>query len=371
MRVKNWMEFCRQEAVLLLSAALALLSMLAVPPDGGYRDYIDLRVLLLLFCLMAVVGSAKEQGVFSRLYRVLLRRAGSTRRAALILILLPFFCSMLVTNDVSLITFVPLAVLTLEACAPEQLCFVVVMQTVAANLGSSLTPFGNPQNLYLSSTYSIPASAFFAATGPLVAAGLVLVTGAAVLRVKDRPIVLEGGGEEGAPLCPGRLALCAALFLLSVLAVLRVLDYRAVSALVTALLLLLDRRSFRHVDVSLLLTFVCLFVFVGNMARVGPVRELLSGLIGGRELLVSALASQVISNVPAALMLSGFTKNGVGLLIGTNVGGLGTPIASMASLISLRLYARTAMADTRRYLLVFSGYNFLFLGLLLALESVL
>ncbi|MDD3164321.1 MAG: SLC13 family permease [Oscillospiraceae bacterium] len=365
--MKTCLEQLKKEAVLLCSALLALSSMIWVPPDRAYAAYLDVRVLVLLFCLMAVVGSAKEQGVFVRLCEILLRRTGNLRTAALVLVLLPFFCAMLITNDVALITFVPLAIAALRE-QPRAMLLVVVMQTIAANLGSALTPVGNPQNLYLAGYYGLPILTFVRLTAPIVAAGLALTTASTLLFVSpDR--IAPCAAAARAPLSKPKLFTTAALFLLCVACVLHLVSYRLVLGIVCAALLPNQRRAFHHVDVSLLLTFVCLFVFVGNLARMDAVRSALCACIGGRALPVAALSSQLISNVPAALMLSGFTADGAGLVLGTNIGGLGTPIASMASLISLRLFSKTGR--TAQYLVTFSCFNFLFLTLLLALERLL
>ena len=259
--------FVKREPVLLVSALLALVSACFAPPSAAYLQYIDFRTHGILFCLMAAVAGLSGAGVFVVAARRLSARARHVKSLSLFLTLLCFLSAMLITNDVALITFVPLTLLLLEGLEQRHRIFVVVMETVAANLGSMLTPVGNPQNLYLYARYGIGAGEFFAVTAPVWAAGL----------------------------------------LLTVLA-------------------------------------------VG-----------LSRLLVGRELPVSILASQAVSNVPAALLLSGFTENWKPLLVGVNIGGLGTLVASMASLISLRLYARAPGARGGRYFLVFTAVNAVFL----------
>ena len=364
------MQWCRKEAVLCAAFVCALVSMLFVPPDAEYGGYVNLQVLCLLFCLMAVVLGLQSCGLFELLAQKLLTGRKSRRRLVLLLVLLPFFTSMLVTNDVALITFVPFGLLVLEAADVKALAIpVVVLQTVAANLGSMATPVGNPQNLYLYAFYGLNGAQFFHALFPLVLVSLLgltaacLCTGKRELRVDfPRSISLHS---------PVRLAVYLALFGLCLLSVFRLVPYAAVTAGVLAVFLVLDRKLLRRVDYGLLLTFLCFFVFSGNLGRIAPVRDFLSELLARGALLCSAAASQIISNVPAAVLLSGFTDDWHGLLAGVNIGGLGTPIASLASLISLRLYLRQPEAKPGRYLLIFTLANLAGLALLLPVALLL
>ncbi len=369
--MKRVMKLLQQEIVLAISGILALLSMCFVKPDGAYRSYIDFRVLGLLFALMAVVGAAVNLGVFDRACRALLHRISSVRTLLFALVLLPFFASMFVTNDVALVTFVPLALAAVSACAPEKRILTVALQTVAANLGSALTPFGNPQNIFLTSFYEIRIGTFLYYMAPVTAAGLFLLALCTLLGGGSRGVMTAvKSSKEIAPLDKKRFAVVVVLFVVCILSVLRVLPWYFTVPAVAAVLFLCDRRAFLRVDYSLLTTFVFFFIFVGNVARIAPVARLLERWIAVSPALISALVSQVVSNVPAALMLSGFTKAGGALLLGTNIGGLGTPIASMASLISLRLYALSPGADRKRYLLVFSILNFILLALLLGFAAI-
>ena len=363
--MKSVTAFFRREPVLVISAAAALLSMLAVPPGPGYADYIDLRVLCLLFCLMAVVDGLKGCGLFAVLAQRLLSGRGSLLRVTLILVLLPFFTSMLVTNDVSLITFVPFAVLILNAIGrTDRLIPFIALQTIAANLGSMATPVGNPQNLFIYARYSVPTGEFFGAVLPVALASLVLL----VLAVAFGP---KGGievhfGERAEITHHKRLALCIVLFVFCLLAVLRVVHYGAVTAVVFLTLLLADRAALKQVDYCLLLTFVFFFIFAGNIGNIPAVNDALSAMLDG-----SLLASQVISNVPAAVLLAGFTSDWKGLLLGVDVGGLGTLIASLASLISFKLYCATPGARAGKYLLWFTAANVAALVVLIPLSLLL
>ena len=359
--------FVKREAVSAIALVCALVSMCFVPPSPDYLDYIDFRVLALLFCLMAVVAGLQDCGVFAVLAQKLLAGKRSLRFLALVLVLLPFFTSMLITNDVALLTFVPFTLLVLGLVGRmEMAVYLVVLQTLAANLGSMATPVGNPQNLYLYSAFSIPAGEFFAVLLPLTLVSLAGLAGAALL---VGPEVIEVRFPEKQVLRRrGQLGLMAGLFLLCLLSVFHVLPYPILFAVVVLCLALFARHLFPRVDYGLLFTFVCFFIFAGNIGAIPAVRELLSGLMAQSGFLTSLCASQVISNVPAAVLLSGFTGDWKGILLGTDVGGLGTLIASLASLISFRLYLRSPLARAGRYLAVFTLANLIGLAVLIAVS---
>lgn len=362
----------RAEAVLCISLAAALLSALLVPPDAAYLSYIDLRVLCLLLALMAVVQGFVQCGLFRLLAERLLSGERTLRALCLLLVLLPFFVSMLVTNDVALIALVPFTFFLLRQAEAEALGVrVCVLQTVAANLGSMATPIGNPQNLYLHARYALTAGQFFGVVLPLALVSLVALAVTAVLSAPPRGRVHVTFAEPARIADPRRLAAYAALFLLCLAAVFRLVHYAVAAAAALLLLLLLDRPLLRRIDYGLLLTFCCFFVFSGNLGRIPAVRALLESLLDRSTLLCAAAASQCISNVPAAILLSGFTGDWQGLLAGVNIGGLGTPVASLASLISLRLYLKEPGARARRFLSVFTLVNVAGLALLLGVAALL
>lgn len=362
-------DFMRRELTLCISFVAALVSCFFVPPDGAYLGYLDLRTLALLYALMVVVAGLRHAGVFTLLAHRLCARAGSVRTMGITLVLLSFFSAMLITNDVALLTFVPFAVVVLGMAHQEkELIWVVVLQTVAANLGSVLTPVGNPQNLYLYSRYHLSMGDFFSATLPLWLISLTVVL-LLSLRLSRSHVEVFLGEEPG--LDKKSLILYLLLFCLCLTVVLRIITWQLMLPLLIITLLFFDRRRLKEADFMLLLTFVCFFIFAGNLARVPMVEQLLSRLLLGRELLIGALASQVISNVPAALLLSGFTDSGRELLLGVNIGGLGTPIASLASLISLKLYSHSEHSDSGKYLRQFSLVNFALLIALLLLYSLI
>ena len=368
MLVRKIVNFAKKETVLFAAVLLAFGSMVCVPPDMQYLSYIDYRVLALLFCLMTVMEGFKSTGFFAAVAGKLLEKVKTFRQLYLVLVFLCFFTSMWITNDVALLTFVPFTVLVLRMTGLEQeMIPVIVLQTIAANLGSMTTPVGNPQNLYLYSISGMGIGAFLQIMGPLtlISAGLIFLI---CLIHKDFPIRQGMLGKEIVGVRKaGENQVLAVLFFISLLSVFRILSWQLL--LLIVLVSCIGIKAFckekylpLEADFGLLLTFVAFFIFIGNMGRICAVREVLSQVLNGRELLISFLCSQMISNVPAAILLSGFTQEYRGLLQGVNIGGLGTLIASLASLISYKFFAaeseQTPTAGTRgRYMLTFTIWN--------------
>ncbi len=364
--MKAFITFFKKETVFVIAGVLALLSMIIAPPSPAYLGYLNGSVLALLFCLMAVVAGFRRSGVFELLSRTLIARTGNFRALAMVLVLLCFFTSMAVTNDVALITFVPLTIGIFRGYHKERLLILVVsLETVAANLGSLVTPIGNPQNLFIYNHYHMSIGEFFRVTLPLGGISLVFVL-VLLLFVKKVPLGMSKAWSVH-KIRRKECALHGILFVICLLTVLRLLDYRLCLAIVIVCLLLFDRKVIPQVDYFLLLTFVFFFIFVGNLSQAPAISQFLSGLLEGRTMLVSAVVSQGISNVPAAVLLSTFTEDVRGLLLGVNIGGLGTLVASLASLISYKFYSTHAHARPLRYLAVFSAVNFPLLVVLLLL----
>ncbi len=378
---KRITEFLKRETVLCAALILAVISMFMIPPDKEYLGYIDFRTLAILFCLMSIMAGLQKIGVFRWVAGKLLACVRGKRSLVLILVLLCFFSGMLITNDVALITFVPFTFTVLGMLGEEEkkrlLLPVVVMQTIAANLGSMLTPIGNPQNLYLYGKAGISIGEFLSLTLPYTVLAFVLLTGWSLIQggicSKDQGLSAVSIQEEfpsggKAKYLP---AVYLVLFLICLLTVGRVLPWQAVLLFVFVSVFLTDRQALARVDYSLLLTFVGFFVFIGNVGRVPAFREFLQRVIVGREVYISVIASQIISNVPAALLLSGFTEDFSGLIIGTNLGGLGTLIASMASLISYKYVAREEGERKGKYIVLFTVSNICFLAALILSDILL
>lgn len=361
--LKKIFNFFKKETVLCIAALLSVISAFFVPPSAEYLEYMDWRVLALLFGLMLVVAGLQSIGLFRYLGLKLLEKIRTTRQLCLLLVALCFFSAMLITNDVALITFVPFAVMILNLADQNRLLIpTVVLQTIGANLGSMLTPIGNPQNLYLYSTYSIPMGTFLLNMLPLTLLALALLVVGVFLLPKS--VLSVTAPEKPAPLPKGKLIFYLALFLVAISCVIRLLPWPAMLAILGLAALIIDRKLFRSVDYFLLLTFVCFFLFIGNMERIPAISNLLQAFIQGRELLLGILLSQFISNVPAAILLSGFTDAAKPLLYGINLGGLGTLIASLASVISYRAYGESENAAKGAYIKAFTLYSIVFLAIL-------
>lgn len=354
------LKFLKNEVVLIVSAAAALISCFFVPVTD-YIEYVDLDMLGILFCLMLIVAGFSENNVFKKLSQVLIRKAGNTKSLAIILVAMTFFSSMLITNDVALITFVPFTILTFVS-AKKYIIPVVTLQTIAANLGSMLMPTGSPHNLLLFSVYKMSAADFMAITGPVCGAAFLLILTAALFFKKEK---IEINAEEDIHIDnKSYLVLYTVLFVLCMLAVLKIIGVIVVFASVLAVILIAEPALIKKADYSLLLTFVFFFIFIGNIQNISSVNEFVTKIISEREFEVSIILSQIISNVPASAMLSGFTDKAQSLILGTNIGGLGTIIASLASLISFKLYIKSEDAKPLKYLTVFTLVNFLFLIIL-------
>lgn len=368
-RISN---FIKKEAVLCIALGLAVLSVFWQPVDREYLEYIDWDTLMLLFCLMAAMAGFQRLGVFQRIGDVLLAAVTNTRSLLLILCFLPFFFSMFITNDVALITFVPFGMIVLQMCGKEKLVIpLVVLQTIAANMGSSLTPIGNPQNLYLYSKSGAKVGDFLLWMLPYT-----LVTGIciwlAVLFQKKEQVDYkpEKSGAVWGKKRKFYFISYAVLFLFCLLSVAKVLPPPVLFLMALAFFLVADRKILWCIDYALLGTFIGFFIFIGNLGRLPAFRDFFAGILTGHETLAGVISSQVISNVPAALLLSGFTDKWESLVVGTNLGGLGTLIASMASLISYKQMVRQYPGLKGKYFLYFTLGNVGMLVILLGVYGV-
>lgn len=359
--------FIKKEAVLCISSVLAVASAFVVKPSSKYLEYIDFRVLAILFCLMLVVAVLQEMGLFKNLIVLITKKIHSARALRLVLVMVCFFTSMVITNDVALITFVPFAILLLDGIGRRHdMIYIVSLQTIAANLGSMLTPIGNPQNVFLYSRFNMNMGEFVLTMLPYALASLILLV-IMTLVLPDVSVKCVKVSNEKVSVHRAKYIIPVILFIVCILCVVRIVDYRLMLALTIAGILLWNYRTFAKADYMLLFTFVAFFIFVGNMKQITFVNDFIAGIIEDNEILVGVAASQIISNVPAAVLLSGFTDKGRELLVGVNIGGLGTLIASMASLISFKLYSAEDDSRKGRYVLVFTGLNIVFLIVMLVM----
>ena len=360
--------FIKKNAVLVTALSAALITSFIVPPDREYLGYFDFKTLTCLFCVLAVVCAFKNINFFYLLARSIVRRFGNIRSCVVAVVYITFIGSMLIANDMALITFLPLGYFVLSGTGNERwTALTFILQNIAANLGGMLTPFGNPQNLYLYTKYEIPTGEFVSIMALPFAVSIAIIT-ACCFFVKPAPIEFPESDVE--PLPKGRALLYSLLFALAIAIVFRGIPYWIGLIVIPAVLLIADRKALRMVDYPLLGTFAAFFVFSGNMARIGVVRDFVSGLLDKNTLIFSILSCQFISNVPSAILLSQFTENYRALLIGVNIGGVGTLIASLASLITFREYTKNYPARTKQYIKLFLIINFAFLLLLTIIMSL-
>lgn len=356
-------SFVKRELVLCIAFGAAMVSAFFVPPNMGYIEYIDVHVLILLFCLMAVVAGVQKCGLLEKFAHFLCKGEKSLKAIVTILVLLCFFTSMLITNDVALITFVPFAILVLNLIGKNKyLIFTVVMQTIAANLGSMATPVGNPQNLYLYSKFGMSIAEFFSIVLPISAVSLILIVLCTIFVKGEKVSITFDNTDEITD--KRKLVLWMVLFVLCLLCVFHVVNDYVLLGVVLVALIFCERRLFKKIDYSLLVTFVFFFIFAGNIAQIEVVREFIAEQMTSNAETTTLIVSQIISNVPAAVMLSNFTESGEVLLSYSNIGGLGTLIASLASLISFKIYCKCENACIMKYLAVFTVFNALFLVIL-------
>lgn len=361
--------FFAHNTVLCIAFLAATLTSLIVPPDSAYADYFDYKTLACLFCVLAVVCALKNIHFFYMLARKVVQLCKNARLSVLALVYITFIGSMLIANDMALLTFLPLGYYVLCTTGKQKyMAQTFILQNIAANLGGMLTPFGNPQNLYLYSKFSIPNFEFMSIMAPPFVLSILLITVCCVVLIRPEPLSLD---DQRLELSPGRTALYLALFALSIAIVFRGVPYGVGLVIIPAVLLLADRKALQMVDYGLLLTFVFFFIFAGNMARIEGVRMLFSWLLGKNTLLFSVLSCQCISNVPSAILLSQFTENYADLLVGVNIGGVGTLISSLASLITFREYTKHEPGKAGYYIGLFSLFNFAFLIVLTAFMLLL
>ena len=355
-------QLIKDNAVLIIAFFGALITSFIIPPDKEYLGYFDLKTLSCLFCVLAVVCALRNIRFFYTLAKAIVRNFKNAKIAILVLVYVTFIGSMLIANDMALLTFLPLGYFILHTTGKEKyMSFTFIIQNIAANLGGMLTPFGNPQNLFLYSKFNIPDGEFVSIMLPPFLVSVALITACCLIFVKSEPLEIK---EKAAGLPVGRVIVYLALFAVSIMMVFRFMPYWVGLIIIPTVLLFLDRQALLQVDYGLLFTFVFFFIFAGNMGRMEGVRQFFSYLLGINTLVFSAMSCQFISNVPSAILLSQFTDNYRELLLGVNIGGAGTLIASLASLITFKEYTKQDPKHTAAYILKFTAFNFAFLIIL-------
>ena len=354
--------FLKKNVVLCVALVAAFITSCIVPPDSTYLTYFDWKTLTCLFCVLAVVCAFKNIRFFFVLAEKIVLLFKTARTCVLALAYVTFIGSMLIANDMALLTFLPLGYLVLTTTGKQKyMAFTFIMQNIAANLGGMLTPFGNPQNLYLYTKFNIPTGEFTMIMLPPFLISVALITLSCLIFVKKDPLTIE---DEKVTLPFWRTVIYCVLFALSIVIVFRVIPFWIGLIVIPIALLFMDRKALKDVDYGLLLTFVAFFIFAGNMSRIHAVQRIFESLLEKNTLLVSIFSCQIISNVPSAILLSQFTGNYAELLLGVNIGGVGTLISSLASLITFREYTAHNPSKAGKYLALFSAFNFAFLIIL-------
>ena len=357
---KRITSFIKNEVVLFCVIVLAIITCFFVPIDSEYLNYFDYNTLFCLFCMLAVVAGLKSTDVFDLISRKIIGLFHTRRTVILALVFGTFFFDMIVANDMSLITFLPLTYIVLHTTNNDRyLAFVFIMQTIAANMGGMITPYGNPQNLYLYSYYHIDSLEFFGIllVHTLVAGALLLIC---CLFVKNDPLTLKD--DSAIQLNKNKLVIYVILFVLVIATIFRFVPYLITFAIIMIVMLFLDRKRFREIDYSLILTFFFFFIFSGNMARIPFIHELIFNLVEKNTLVTGIISCQLISNVPTAIFLSKFTLNYADLLVSVNIGSLGILISSLVSLITLKEFLRHQPKKFGEYLILFTSFNCIFLA---------
>ena len=360
----KFIDFASKNFVLVIAATLAIISCFIVKPDAKYIEYFDFKTLTCLFCTLAVICALKNIRFFTITAKKIVTLTGNTRTLALALVYITFIGSMFLANDMALLTFLPLGYLSLSATNKEKfMAPIFIIQNIAANLGGMLTPFGNPQNLYIYTKFNIPTLEFMGIMVLPFILSIVLFT-AGCFFIPKESLTLEN--EEKDKIAPKKTAFYLVLFALTILMVFRVIPYYICLPIILVSILATDRNALTKVDYPLLLTFACFFLLAGNVSRIEAVNVFFSSLLEKNTLLTSIFSCQVISNVPSAILLSEFTENYRELLLGVNIGGVGTLISSLASLITFREYTSHVKGKTLQYLGLFTALNFGFLIILTA-----
>ncbi len=366
--IKKVWVFAKKEVVLSIAIICTIVTCFFVPPDKEYLGYFEYKTLIALFCMLAVVAGLKNTNVFELISKKLIGLFKTRRAVIYSLVYGTFFFDMIVANDMSLITFLPLTYIVLHSTGNDKyLAFTFIMQTIAANMGGMITPYGNPQNLYLYSYYNIPTLEFF---GVLLVQSITVAVGLYIgcLFIKNEKLTLKN--DDKIIIDKKHLAIYAVLFAFVILSIFRVVPHMITLAIVFLTVLITDRKRFAQVDYALLATFFVFFIFSGNIARISAIKDMIAGIVSENTLIAGIVSCQFISNVPTAIFLSKFTENYRDLLVSVNIGSLGILISSLASLITLKEYLKHQPKGFKKYIGMFTLINFSFLIVLLIVTAL-
>ncbi len=354
--------------VLVAAAVAALVTMFIVPPSSMYLYYFDWHTLICLFCILSVLAAIESCGLLDFIAHSIVEHVSSTRTLVIALVLVTFVLSLILSNDMTLVTILPLTLILLKSVHRERTVpFAFIMITLAANLGGMLFPFGNPHNLYLYSVFDVDFGVFVSTMAPPLILSLVLMLACCIFVRKEE---FHYSKPETIKLSKNRMIMCLVLFGICVAMTINAIPYVIGAVVVIAVLALTDHQAFAKTDYSLILTFICFFVFSGNISHIPAVAAFFSGFLSDGAFLTTLVSSQVISNLPSAILMSHFSSDWAGIALGANIGGIGTPISSLATLITIRQFQTSECGKMSRFMLHFEGYNFAFLVVLAAFEML-
>lgn len=361
--------FIKKEVVLSVAIILAIVTCFFVPIDKEYLNYFDYNTLMSLFSILAVVAGLKKTNVFDRISKKMISLFHDRRTVIYALVFGTFFFDMIVANDMSLITFLPLTYLVLHSTKNDKyLAFTFIMQTIAANMGGMITPYGNPQNLYLYSYYNIPTLEFISIL-LIQSITVAIMLAIACSFIKNEPLELKE--NKKLKVDSKRLCIYSILFVIVILSIFRIVSHIVALILVVIAILIMDKEVFKKVDYALLATFCVFFIFSGNIARIGFIKDFISHIVTKNTMIAGIISCQFISNVPTAIFLSKFTSNYRELLISVNIGSLGIIISSLASLITLKEFLKHQRKNFLKYMGLFTLFNTLFLSVLLIITNLI
>ncbi|MDT2662498.1 SLC13 family permease [Enterococcus hulanensis] len=360
--MKKAANYFSENKLLSISLLLAIISCLV----GRFSaDFIDYKVIFSLFGLMLLIQGFEQVGLLRFVAQKLLHYSKNSRQLVQLMLLLSLIGSMFLTNDVAILTLLPIYFKLLSVLPKfKGRLLGSVLIIVAANLGSSFFPFGNPQNLYLYDYYHVPLGQFLSWMSLVLLVSFISLGALTLLVAKDSLAEIDLDERR---IDRKETTLLAGLMLVMVLVVLDVLPYQWVIPIVALIVVFYRRELFKTVDYGLLLTFVCFFIIVGNIGEAQFIKSFLQALSGKQIYLAGLGLSQVISNVPAAFLIAPFTTNQQAVILGVNIGGLGTLLASLANLIGYNLFRAYYPAETKKFFGLFSAVNFgllVFLGMI-------
>lgn len=337
------LKFFKTNFIFTISILAAIISCFFVLPDKEYLGYFDIDTLVCITLLLLVIAGFSNIQFFQKVARFLVKKFKNTRSIIMCLIFITYISALVNANDMSLLTFLPLAYIVLKYTNNlRYVAFTFIMQNIASNLGGMITPIGNPQNLYIYSYYDLTLLEFFKIMAmPTLLALILIIT--VCLFIKKIP--LEFKDEETTKFSIPKAITYACLFIITILVVLGVLPWWIATIIIIITLLICDIKAFALVDYTIPLTFVAFFIFSGNLSRIPAIINVMESFINDYTFITAYISCQAISNVPTAVLLSKFTNNYAHLLVSVNVASLGIIFSSLSGVIALKEYIKVVKKE--------------------------